>query len=73
MGYKSIWSEYKVCALFEGKEGGSERAFNDNKHPDNCATLTDLHFLVHLPPGIPAASPRALKIWNIQPSRSLTQ
>ena len=45
------------------QEGGKKKksAFNDNKHSDNCVVLNELHFLVHLPHGIPAALPRANK------------
>lgn len=48
------------------REGGGERnrkkeLFNDNKHSDNWVVLNELHFLVHLPDGIPAALPRASK------------
>lgn len=52
-----------MSVLLITKEGKKKthRAFNNNKHPDNCVVLSELHFLVHLPGGIPAALPRANK------------
>lgn len=62
---KSVWSAPQNVGserCSSGRRGGkSERAFNDNKHSDNCVVLNELHFLVHLPHGIPAALPRANK------------
>lgn len=67
MGCKSVWSapqnvKFERCSL--GRRRGKKpkkELFNDNKHSDNCVVLNELHFLVHLPDGIPAALPRASK------------
>lgn len=64
MGCKSVWSaprnvEFERCS--SGRRKKKKGAFNDNKHSDNCVVLNELHFLVHLPHGIPAVLPRANK------------